>query len=96
MKVNYWDWFVSVLWLMLVVIALNELREPAQKRVLIGFVRARISILLFTVAVLIGWLDVLLVSSRGATNLVLQSVGAVLTATAIAISPWRARKAAQR
>ena len=96
MKVSDWDWLISVLWLMLVLIALNELREPPQKRVLIGSVRARISILLFTLAVLVGWLDVLPVSSRGATNLVLQSVGAVLTVAAIAIFPWRARKAAQR
>jgi hypothetical protein len=96
MQASFWDWFVSALWLILVVIALNELRAPPQERVIIGSGRAKISILLFTVAVLVGWLDVFLGRSRGVTNLVLLPVATVLTVTAIAIFPWRARKPAQR
>ena len=96
MQAIFWNWFVSALWLILAIMALNELRAPSRERILIGSGRAKLSFLLFTVAVLTGWLSVLLVRSRGVTNLVLLSVGTVLTATAMVIFPWRRRKPARR
>jgi hypothetical protein len=96
MKASAWDWLTSALWLVLIIIALNELRDPPQERLLLRSGRARISILLYTAAVLSGWLDLLLARSRGDANLIFLFAGAVLTIAAIAIFPWRARKAAQR